>query len=497
MPRRHSRRAALVVIVAMLALAFSGCQMPFGPHLTVSGTIFGEQVAARQAGKSVPMPLRATITCNGMSAASNGDGTFSISVSQSNKYTCTATAPNYSSVTASFSGKGNAFTLSFGPKRVAQCKSDASAANAMMCGVLPPATATLRGTVTNADTDKALSDVLVKCWSRALDDISTGNGSTRITATTDSLGHYVIRNLPVDPYGCVADTDQTLQTTTLSPGQTTTLDIPVCDSACSHFSYHLGKVVHHLTAYLIFWLPSGYTFEPNGSDSRFQRLLAQYFQDVGGTPFYNILSQYYDDVGGPVRNVATLGGTYLDTASYPKAGTVNDPLLDSDIAHEISRVLALKQGDWVVDDDHIVFVVTGYNVQECSGTDASAGCTFLHNREADFCAYHYYSADNVIYAYLPVVDGCLNLPTTQSPNNDSIADAVISTASHEQFEAVSDPSLDGWYDNATNEGEMADKCVRNFGSIGPDGGNITLNNHRYIVQEEWSLRDQGCVLALS
>ena len=45
---------------------------------------------------------------------------------------------------------------------------------------------------------------------------------------------------------------------------------------------------------------------------------------------------------------------------------------------------------------------------------------------------------------------------------------------------------------------MADKCVRVYGPVGDDGGNVTLaHGHRYIVQEEWSLRDQGCVLALS
>jgi hypothetical protein len=40
--------------------------------------------------------------------------------------------------------------------------------------------------------------------------------------------------------------------------------------------------------------------------------------------------------------------------------------------------------------------------------------------------------------------------------------------------------------------------VRTYGPIGDDGGDVTLaQGHRYIVQEEWSLRDHGCVLALS
>ncbi len=494
--RRLQVTVALLAVVAVLVLSLSGCQLPFGPQVKVSGTVYGEQVAARQAGKSVPLPLQATITCNGASASSGSDGAFSLSVAQSSNYSCSATAPNYASVTATFSGKGSSFTLAFGPKPAAKCTPGASA-NVLTCGVLPPATATLRGTVTNAATDQALSHVKVQCWNSALDNISN-NGSSRTTTTTDDLGNYVFHNLAVDPYGCVADTDQTLQSTVLTPGKTTTLDIAACESNCPLFKYHQGVVMHHLTVYLIFWLPSGYTFEPNGSSSRFEHLMEQYINDVGGTSFYNVLSQYYDEQGGPVRNVVTLGGSYVDTENYPRAGTQSDPLYDGHISDEVNHVQDLNPS-WTIDSEHLFVVFTGYNVQECQGEAATDGCTFSHNYESDFCAYHSTTQySDMVYAYVPVVDGCLDLPTAQSPNHDTVADAVISILSHEQFEAVSDPTIQGWFDNAANEGEMADKCVRVYGSVGDDGGNVTLNNgHRYIVQEEWSLRDQGCVLALS
>lgn len=499
MPQRHSYRLTLallaVVLVGMLAL--SGCQLPFGPQVKVSGTVYGEQIAARQSGKSVPLPLQATITCNGSSASSRSDGAFSLSVSQSSSYSCSATAPNYATVSATISGKGSSFTLTFGPIQMAHCKAGATS-NVLTCSVLPPATATLRGTVTDAATDQALPHVKVQCWNSALDNTSN-DGASQVSATTDDLGNYVFHNLAVDPYGCVAGTDETLQTTVLKPGAVTTLDIPACTSHCSQFTFHQGTVIHRLTAYLLFWLPPGYALEPNGDSSHFERLMEQYFQDAGGTPFYNILSQYYDNPGGPVRNEVTLGGSYVDTQPYPQAGTVSDPLLDGDIVHEINRVLDAKNGAWVTDDNHMVFVFTGYNVQECSGQTANDGCTFQHNAEADFCAYHSNSFNNnLIYAYIPVVDGCIDIPAQLSPNHDPIADAIISIVTHEQFEAVSDPTLGGWFDNAANEGEMGDKCVRLYGTVGEDGGNVTLaHGHRYIVQEEWSLRDQTCVLTLS
>ena len=495
--QRGGHRVLVGLLVAALAVvalgALSGCQLAFGPRVTINGVVYGEQIAARQAGKSVPMPLKATVTCNGTSTTANSAGAYSFSVPQSNAYTCVATAPNYGRITAKLKNTKAPIVLNYGPKPLDFCAHN-DTSGVMTCGVVSPAPATLRGTVTDATTDAAIPNALVKCWNSALDE--TPGQSSRITATTDSRGNYVLHNLPVDPYGCVAEPDQTLQTTTLAPGQTTTLDLPVCTSDCTHFKYRLGAVVHRLTAYLIFWVPSGYSLEPDGGDSRFQQLMAQYMQDVGGTPFYNIVTQYFDDVGGPVRNIVTLGGSYVDTASYPRAGTISDPLLDSDISTEIERVISQKQGAWVSDADHVFFLFTGYNVQECSGSGANAGCTFSHNREADFCAYHSYSASNLIYAYIPVIDSCLNLPTAHSPNNDPIADATISIVSHEQFEAVSDPSMDGWFDNTTYEGEMADKCVSSFGSIRADGSNVTLaHDHRYIVQEEWSLHDQACVLS--
>jgi len=63
---------------------------------------------------------------------------------------------------------------------------------------------------------------------------------------------------------------------------------------------------------------------------------------------------------------------------------------------------------------------------------------------------------------------------------------------------VSNPTLGGWFDGTASEGEMADKCVRIYGPLSGSDGNVTLaNGHHYLVQEEWSLRDQTCVLSLS
>src|SRR5690348_8995046 len=317
MPQRHDRRVLLALLVLVAVLAFSGCQAPFQPTVTVRGTVYGEQFAARELGKSVPIPLRATVTCNSTSTDTDSKGAFSFSIPKADYYTCKATAPKYSTVTAGFLGDVSSFSLNFGPTLTDYCD-HTTKASVVTCGLLPPATATLRGTVTNAATDAALADVEVQCWN-ASSDILAGKAPL-YTTTSDELGDYVIRNLPAGPLDCVADNDQAVQTINLTPGGTITFDLAACVRGCSTFRYHRGSVVNDLTAYLLFWLPNGYTFEPNGSSSRYERLMEQYFQDVGGTPFYNTLTQYYATVTGPIRNVVTLGGSYVDTQPYPQAG---------------------------------------------------------------------------------------------------------------------------------------------------------------------------------
>jgi hypothetical protein len=114
----------------------------------------------------------------------------------------------------------------------------------------------------------------------------------------------------------------------------------------------------------------------------------------------------------------------------------------------------------------------------------------------------------VIYAYIPSAandgGGC-SLPSFfAGPNGDNIADATLNSVSHEQFESVADPFVNsngslGWFDDRDSagrvEGEIGDKCVRALGSIQPDGRNITLNGHPYLLQKEWSNRAHGCAFA--
>ena len=166
--QRGGHRVLVGLLVAALAVvalgALSGCQLAFGPRVTINGVVYGEQIAARQAGKSVPMPLKATVTCNGTSTTANSAGAYSFSVPQSNAYTCVATAPNYGRITAKLKNTKAPIVLNYGPKPLDSCAHN-DTSGVMTCGVVSPAPATLRGTVTDATTDAAIPNALVK-WGR-------------------------------------------------------------------------------------------------------------------------------------------------------------------------------------------------------------------------------------------------------------------------------------------------------------------------------------------
>ena len=70
---------------------------------------------------------------------------------------------------------------------------------------------------------------------------------------------------------------------------------------------------------------------------------------------------------------------------------------------------------------------------------------------------------------------------------------TLSVVIHEQMEAVTD----GYYPNGWNspQGEIADVCAYNYGTVGLDGGkaNQQWNGNFYILQQEWSNEQGKCV----
>jgi len=516
---RSAPRLTIPLLGLLVALTALGACSGLRPETGVSGVVLGERLltsytpaAASAAGSKVtptataqPLPsdvapLKATITCNGVIAHSGADGKFHLTMSQASEYSCRISAgDNYAPQDVTLSGdSAKSAQLDFNAPAVGDATCSSVSSGHIQCPYLRLKAGSLAGTVTSSETLQPLAHVTITCWTPA----RILPGATKpqpLTTASDASGAWSLDALHPGAYVCFAEGTPTLFQILVPPGGRASLNVRDCGKKCPSVTYHDGEVMHAPTVYLIFWLPAGHTFEPNGDDARFQALMKQYFTDVGGTPFYRLITQYWD-FSGPISDQVTVGGTYTDTTPYPTDGSTAHPLTDGDINASIGR--AQHANNWVADTEHLYAVFTGYNIQSCydnRGTD----CSF--NSKRQYCGYHsfYGSAAGTpyVYAYMPVVQDCLDgLLQAQdrygSPNHDPIADAVLNVVSHEHFEAVTDPLIKGWYDNIADEGEIADKCGFRFGPVAPNGGNVMLaNGHPYLLQMEWSNKTQECALS--
>lgn len=505
--RTRSRRPLIVggvILVALIALLIVSVviyslvgatgialgPLVLGPQEQISGVIKGQDLAQRMQGYVVSAPVAATVTCAGVSAHTNSAGAYSLTLAAAKSYPCVINAgANYAPLKLTLTGHGRtALTLSLGAANAA-CPA-ASAQTTVACAALTLLPATLHGKVTDATSGQPIANASVRCWNDDAALAKTTQLAQTFSATADATGAYTLSGLPPDHYACAGADAGTLHRIALTAGQRQAFDIATCAQRCKGVLYHQGAVMHTMTAYLDFWLPAGQSFEPFGSNSQFESLIKQYFQDIGGTAYYGMLTQYWDE-HGPVRNSVTLGGVYVDKTPYPHAGSLTDPLQDGDVQASIHRTLAANH--WPADGKtDEIFVLTGFDIQECFGSS----CSFLHslNDTTAFCAYHNVTNDNIIYAYAPNVLFCYLQPTFTSaiPYNDITADAVIGAISHEQFESTTDPiNGSGW--NDANGQEIGDLCASTFGKLDSQGGTVRLaHGHSYAIQAEWSNVANGC-----
>ncbi len=262
-----------------------------------------------------------------------------------------------------------------------------------------------------------------------------------------------------------------------------------------------GPIMKNPVIYNVFWLPTGVHYESGATaagDTSYQSLLNRWAADIGGNDYYNIVTQYPGSNGTPANSVA-FGGSFLDTAAYPHAGTQADPLSDADIQAEATHAAAVK--GWVSDSDHIYLVYTGFNIFQCQ--TGSSDCNFFKSGHTSaYCAYHFFFG-STIYSFMGNDDmsgepgGCSN---GQAPNGDAAADAEISSATHEFIESVTDPKINNWLTSAaTDQQEIGDLCNRTDGphNVLAPGADVYLNGNPYDVQEQWSNAVSGCAMDLN
>ena len=226
-----------------------------------------------------------------------------------------------------------------------------------------------------------------------------------------------------------------------------------------------GSVIHSPKVFLI--------FEGNWAASDMQAV-KQYFIDVNGSAFEGILTQYYDS-SGHISNTIAVSGSVMDPQFVSRDTCGTNTIVDAGPLGDISTEIA-DEGD-SLDGSTINFVFTPPGYKVYGYNDGSC------NQES--CGYHaWYPGlpSSLIYAVIPWGGGPCN---NEFPSGADPVLIDINTASHEQFEAITDPFGSGWFTPGPN-GEIGDKCANKHPGIALSFGLYPL------VQGEYSNASQSC-----
>ena len=213
------------------------------------------------------------------------------------------------------------------------------------------------------------------------------------------------------------------------------------------------------------------------SKHTFRRALLTDFLGHLPSPYFEINRTYPNAAGKTVTGV-TFAGQAVDPGSV---GRVN--LTDVQIRQVVESTIAA--GRLPRDTRGIYLIITSPEVTKLG---------FL----TQYCGWHTYTVvrrTSIKYAFIGDPSGPdlrLCAPQSTSPNGDAAGDAMASVIAHEVSEAVTDPTLRGWFD-ATGA-ENADRCAWNYGTPHRVAGaltNVRLGQRNYYIQANWLNRGRG------
>jgi hypothetical protein len=272
------------------------------------------------------------------------------------------------------------------------------------------------------------------------------------------------------PYGMHGSGPALAALDAVPPGVTAPASIDSFD-----LTYHGGPIQPATTSYAIYWDPSGAVM-----DSEYRPLIDRYLTDTAGSALYAMLTQYAGS-NGSVTASSTFGGSIVDTDPIPKT------LTRANILAEVAKVLDQFTFTAAIGDE--VFLLLPHGALPANG----------------YCAYHggfSYKGGKFALAVIPYADaaGCGEDYDFQSPNGDLVADGGVAEVSTAQVNMITDPLLNGWYDDAN--GEVGDLCFEDFGvGINAFGADLVVlasngKTHSYEVPEAYSQSALGCAPSL-
>ena len=223
---------------------------------------------------------------------------------------------------------------------------------------------------------------------------------------------------------------------------------------------HGGPVLPIANVHAIFW------GDWNTRTSDIPAALDDFFGGFGGSSYANILTQYLR--GSSNGNAPASTYAHTSDSSAPPS---HSPTVDAIVSEACMTV-----GAGSPDPEGVYFVITSN-----------------FPKGASFCAWHSDGTCNgspIVVAYLPNVNGVkgCGVPSTVSNGFSVGAQAMANVAAHELSESITDPLLNAWYDQSGQE--VGDKCASQFGS------SVTLGTTQWVLQEEWSNADLGCVQSI-
>lgn len=230
----------------------------------------------------------------------------------------------------------------------------------------------------------------------------------------------------------------------------------------ANVTYHGGPVLGGVEVVTIFW---GAAWAETAQATLAQNLNA-FFDSILQSSLMDLMAEYStpSQAIGHGSRVATVTLSQSEPGSPQPGGgrSVSD-----------AQIQTALQG-WVADGtvpavtaNMLYFVYLPPGVVSTLGGDAS--CT-------TYCGYHNHVGTTLFYAVEPYV-------TCAGCTSGEILDTQTRISSHELFEAITDPALNGWYDDTTGE-EIGDICNTDTRTV--DG---------YTVQSEWSQAQAACAIA--
>ena len=291
--------------------------------------------------------------------------------------------------------------------------------------------------------------------------------------------------------------------------------------------YSDGPVMSSVAVHLIFWLPSGYHYDPGSptaaGDQAYESGFEQFYRDLSGSEYANVVSQYSGDPSfGLSASIDGADPSYYpstfsvdaitDTTPFPGAGGITSSCLaaegnlgysflcDSEVQDEIVSDINASTDGWALHSttgpvaSHDIWMVilpagieAGTDETPIDDTTNFGGyhgylCTLNGAVDAQGC----FAPGAQFGVYGVSTDGNANdqfpLQSTSTANGDGWLDWTIADASHELFESITDPDQNSWivFDNQNDE--IADVCQQYEDWPGEAGGyDVVLNGHDYLV----------------